>query len=76
MVLPLNNSLQSRMVNILWQGIVFFLAWNIEIFYSRLKYVISLLKISDGIILSEDWTLFDIKTLPVKAYSYKKNKGK
>ena len=70
MVPPLNNRLQSRMANILWQGIMFFLAWNIEIFYSKLEYFISLfwqydIKISDGIILSEDWTLFGEKGLIV-----------
>ena len=36
----------------------------------RMRYFAPL-KISDGIIISEDWTLFDIKTLPVKAYSVK-----
>ena len=36
----------------------------------------TLLKISDGIILSEDRTLLHIKTLPVKVYSCKKNKCK
>ena len=70
-------SLQTRMINILWQGTVFFLAWNIQIFYSRLEYVISLfLKISGGVILSEGRTLFDIKTLLVKTYSCKRVKCK
>ena len=60
MVPPLNNRLQNRMANILWQGIMFFLAWDIEILYSKLEYVISLfwkyvIKNSDGIILSEGW---------------------
>ena len=70
MVPPLNNRLQNRMANILWQGIMFFLVWNIEIFYSKLEYVISLflknvIKNSDGIILSEGWTLFGEKGLNV-----------
>ena len=42
MVLPLNNSLQRRMINILWQGIICFLAWNIETFDRRLECVILL----------------------------------
>ena len=47
---------------------MFFLAWNIEIFYSKGEYVILffwkyVIKNSDGVIPSEDWTLFDKKGL-------------